>query len=56
MNNLKDAAKKVLEAWDWDYSEPRSIILRERMNVLKRVLAEDVENERPNMYDLESRN
>jgi hypothetical protein len=40
MNNLYKAAEKVLEAWGWDFSEPRNALLKERMEALRQALAQ----------------
>ena len=39
MTDLRKAAEAVLEAWDWDWSEPRNEALRERMEALRQALA-----------------
>ena len=36
--NLRKAAEAVLEAFDWDWSEPRNKALRERMKALRQAL------------------
>lgn len=36
--NLFKAAEMVLEAWDWDFSEPRNKELRKRMKALRQAL------------------
>jgi len=38
--NLRKAVKQVLEAFDWDWSEPRNKALRERMKALRQALAQ----------------
>ena len=38
--NLFKAAEMVLEAWDWDFSEPRNKELRKRMKALRQALAQ----------------
>ena len=40
MSDLRKAAEAVLEAWDWDWSEPRNEALRERMEALRQALAQ----------------
>ena len=40
MSELRKAAEAVLEAWDWDWSEPRNEALRERMEALRQALAQ----------------
>ena len=40
MSNLRKAAEAVLEAWGWDWSEPRNEALRERMEALRQVLTQ----------------
>ena len=39
MSDLRKAAEAVLEAWDWDWSEPRNESLKERMEALRQALA-----------------
>ena len=38
--NLFKAAEMVLEAWDWDFSEPRNKELRKRMKALRQALSD----------------
>ena len=38
MTDLRKAAEAVLEAWGWDWSEPRNEALRERMEALRQAL------------------
>ena len=38
MSDLRKAAEAVLEAWGWDWSEPRNEALRERMEALRQAL------------------
>ena len=40
MSDLRKAAEMALEAWDWDWSEPRNEALRERMEALRQALAQ----------------
>ena len=40
MSDLRKAVEAVLEAWDWDWSEPRNEALRERMEALRQALAQ----------------
>ena len=40
MSDLREAAEAVLEAWGWDWSEPRNEALRERMEALRQALAQ----------------
>ena len=40
MSDLRKAAEAVLEAWGWDWSEPRNEALRERMEALRQALAQ----------------
>ena len=40
MSDLRKAAEMVLEAWDWDWSEPRNEALRKRMEALRQALAQ----------------
>ena len=40
MTDLRKAAEAVLEAWGWDWSEPRNKALRERMEALRQALAQ----------------
>ena len=46
MSNLRKAAGAVLEAWAWDWSEPRNEALRERMEALRQALAQTEEKMR----------
>ena len=41
MSDLRKAAEMALEAWDWDWSEPRNEALRKRMEALRQALAQD---------------
>ncbi len=36
MSDLRKAAEMALEAWGWDWSEPRNEALRERMEALRK--------------------
>ena len=40
MTDLRKAAEMALEAWDWDWSEPRNEALRKRMEALRQALAQ----------------
>lgn len=40
MTDLRKAAEAVLEAWAWDWSEPRNEALRERIDALRQALAQ----------------
>lgn len=40
MTDLRKAAEAVLEAWSWDWSEPRNKALRERMKALRQALSD----------------
>ncbi len=40
MTDLRKAAEAVLEAWSWDWSEPRNKALRERMKALRQALTQ----------------
>ena len=40
MKDLRKAAEAVLDAWRWDWSEPRNEALRERMEALCKALAQ----------------
>ena len=48
MTDLRKASEAVLEAFDWDWSEPRNEALRERMEALRQALAyeQGVKNDR----------
>ena len=41
MSDLRKAAEAVLEAWGWDWSEPRNEALRERMEALRQALIKE---------------
>ena len=43
MSDLRKAAEAVLEAWGWDWSEPRNEALKERMEALRQALAQPVD-------------
>ena len=43
MSDLRKAAEAVLEAWAWDWSEPRNETLKERMEALRQALEEQPE-------------
>ena len=40
MSELRKAAEAVLEAWGWDWSEPRNEALKERIEALRQALAQ----------------
>ena len=40
MSDLRKAAEAALEAWEWDWSEPRNEALRERMEALRQALSQ----------------
>ena len=39
-DSLRKAAEMALEAWDWDWSEPRNEALRKRIEALRQALAQ----------------
>ena len=40
MSDLRKTVEAVLEAWDWDWSEPRNEALKERMEALRQALSQ----------------
>ena len=40
MSNLRKAAEELIEAWDWDCSEPRNKVLRDLIEDLRQALAQ----------------
>ena len=54
MTDLRKAAEAVLEAWGWDWSEPRNEALKERMEALRQALAQSEQgNSSPNYPNTE---
>ena len=43
---LRKAAEELIEAWDWDCSEPRNIVLRDLVEDIRRALAQPEEKMR----------